>query len=121
MLLIVSFPPDIGEWVIKDACQQIKIWSDLGIASPIVAVNISGAQFKLASQFDQVVVENIARYNIHPRGWSLSSPNRFWSKPRNVTARRSNGYNKSECGLLLTIMALAIPRSIICDHFTSPA
>jgi EAL domain-containing protein (putative c-di-GMP-specific phosphodiesterase class I) len=66
MLLIVSFPPDIGEWVIKDACQQIKIWSDLGIASPIVAVNISGAQFKLASQFDQVVVENIARYNISP-------------------------------------------------------
>jgi diguanylate cyclase (GGDEF)-like protein/PAS domain S-box-containing protein len=56
----------IGEWVIKDACQQIKIWSDLGIAPPIVAVNISGAQFKLTSQFDQVVAENIARYNISP-------------------------------------------------------
>jgi EAL domain-containing protein (putative c-di-GMP-specific phosphodiesterase class I) len=56
----------IGEWVIKDACQQIKIWSDLGIAPPIVAVNLSGAQFKLASQLDQVVAENLARYNIAP-------------------------------------------------------
>jgi diguanylate cyclase (GGDEF)-like protein/PAS domain S-box-containing protein len=54
----------IGEWVIKDACQQIKIWSELGIAPPIVAVNISGAQFKLASQLDQIVAENLARYNV---------------------------------------------------------
>jgi EAL domain-containing protein (putative c-di-GMP-specific phosphodiesterase class I) len=56
----------IGEWVIKDACQQIRIWSDLGIAPPIVAVNISGTQFKLASRLDQIVTENLARYNIVP-------------------------------------------------------
>jgi diguanylate cyclase (GGDEF)-like protein/PAS domain S-box-containing protein len=56
----------IGEWVIKDACQQIKIWSDLGIATPTVAINISGAQFKLASQLDRIVAENLARYNVAP-------------------------------------------------------
>ena len=56
----------IGEWVIEHACQQIRVWSDLGIAPPIVAVNISGAQFKLASQLDQIVTENLARYNIAP-------------------------------------------------------
>jgi diguanylate cyclase (GGDEF)-like protein/PAS domain S-box-containing protein len=56
----------IGEWVIKDVCQQIKIWSDLGIAPSTVAVNISGAQFKLSSQLDQIVTENLTRYNIAP-------------------------------------------------------
>ena len=56
----------IGEWVIKDACQQIRIWSDLGIAPPTIAVNLSGAQFKLATQLDQMVSENLARYNVAP-------------------------------------------------------
>ena len=56
----------IGEWVIEHACQQIRAWSDLRIAPPTVAVNIYGAQFKLASQLDQIVTENLARYNIAP-------------------------------------------------------
>lgn len=56
----------IGEWVIEHACQQIRAWNDLGIAPSTIAVNLSGAQFKLASQLDQIVAENIARYNISP-------------------------------------------------------
>ena len=61
----------IGEWVIKDACQQIRIWSDLGIAPPTIAVNLSGAQFKLATQLDQMVTENLARYNVAPERLEL--------------------------------------------------
>jgi EAL domain-containing protein (putative c-di-GMP-specific phosphodiesterase class I) len=56
----------IGEWVIEHACQQIRTWSNLGIAPPSIAVNLSGAQFKLASQLDQVVTETLARYNVAP-------------------------------------------------------
>jgi len=56
----------IGEWVIDHACQQIKAWDDLRIAPPTVAINISAAQFKLASQIDQIVAENLARYNVAP-------------------------------------------------------
>ena len=61
----------IGEWVIEQACRQIKAWSDLGIAPPTVAVNLSGAQFKLASQIDRIVTENLARYNVAPERLEL--------------------------------------------------
>jgi diguanylate cyclase (GGDEF)-like protein/PAS domain S-box-containing protein len=56
----------IGEWVIEHACRQIKAWNDQGIAPRTVAVNLSGAQFKLASQIDQIVTENLTRYNVAP-------------------------------------------------------
>ena len=38
---------------------------------PIIAINLSGAQFKLASQLDQVVTENLARYNVVPERLEL--------------------------------------------------
>jgi diguanylate cyclase (GGDEF)-like protein/PAS domain S-box-containing protein len=56
----------IGEWVIAQACRQIKVWSERGIAPPVIAVNLSGAQFKLATQIDQIVLDNLARYQIAP-------------------------------------------------------
>jgi EAL domain-containing protein (putative c-di-GMP-specific phosphodiesterase class I) len=61
----------IGEWVIEQACRQLKAWSDLAIAPATVAVNLSGAQFKLASQLDQIIVENLTRYNIAPERLEL--------------------------------------------------
>lgn len=61
----------IGEWVIEHACRQIKAWNDLAIAPPTVAINLSGAQFKLASQLDQIVGENLIRYNIAPERLEL--------------------------------------------------
>ena len=56
----------IGEWVIEHACWQIKAWSDAGVTPPIVAVNLSGAQFRLAAHLDQIVTENLARYKVAP-------------------------------------------------------
>ena len=56
----------IGEWVIEQACRQIRAWIDLGIAPPIVAVNLSGAQFKLSSDLDRTVTKNLARFKIPP-------------------------------------------------------
>jgi diguanylate cyclase (GGDEF)-like protein/PAS domain S-box-containing protein len=54
----------IGEWVITQTCRQIKEWSEHGIAPPVVAVNLSGAQFKLASQIDQIIIGNLTRYKV---------------------------------------------------------
>jgi diguanylate cyclase (GGDEF)-like protein/PAS domain S-box-containing protein len=61
----------VGEWVIARACRQIKQWSERGIAPPVVAVNLSGAQFKLATQIDQIVIENLARYGVAPEQLEL--------------------------------------------------
>jgi diguanylate cyclase (GGDEF)-like protein/PAS domain S-box-containing protein len=61
----------IGEWAIEQVCRQIKAWSDLAIAPPTVAVNLSGVQFKLGSQIDQIVTENLTRYNVAPERLEL--------------------------------------------------
>ena len=61
----------IGEWVIEHACRQLKAWSDLAIAPPTIAVNLSGAQFKLASQIDQIVLKYLTRYNVAPERLEL--------------------------------------------------
>ncbi len=37
---------EVGEWVIDEACQQLKRWHDLGFGELRMAVNISGRQFK---------------------------------------------------------------------------
>jgi diguanylate cyclase (GGDEF)-like protein/PAS domain S-box-containing protein len=50
----------IGEWVLDQACRQIALWRAEGIMPPVVSVNLSAAQFMLASNFDQVVAERLA-------------------------------------------------------------
>ena len=56
----------IGEWVIGEACRQIMTWNKAGIAPPLVAVNLSGAQFKLASQLDKIVIDHLERFGVRP-------------------------------------------------------
>jgi diguanylate cyclase (GGDEF)-like protein/PAS domain S-box-containing protein len=36
----------LGQWVLHEACRQMKEWLDAGIAPPLVAVNVSALQFK---------------------------------------------------------------------------
>jgi len=81
----------IGEWVIDHACQQIKAWDDLRIAPPTVAINISAAQFKLASQIDQIVAENLARYNVAPARLELELTESVLFE---TTQRHSEAFNR---------------------------
>jgi len=36
----------IGEWVLREACRQNRLWRDQGLASLRIAVNVSSRQFK---------------------------------------------------------------------------
>lgn len=36
----------IGEWVLRNAVRQMKVWLDAGLAIPVIAVNISAIQFR---------------------------------------------------------------------------
>jgi len=44
----------IGEWVLKTACEQKKIWNDQGFKSLKVSVNLSARQFHYANLVDMV-------------------------------------------------------------------
>jgi diguanylate cyclase (GGDEF)-like protein/PAS domain S-box-containing protein len=35
----------IGEWVLREACKQLRIWHDLGFRQMVIAVNLSPRQF----------------------------------------------------------------------------
>jgi diguanylate cyclase (GGDEF)-like protein/PAS domain S-box-containing protein len=61
----------IGDWVIGEACRQIARWREALIAPPRVAVNLSGAQFKLASHLDDIVLDSLARHRVAPQSLEL--------------------------------------------------
>lgn len=56
----------IGQWVIEQACRQIGLWRDQGMVPPLMAVNISAAQFKLSSDLDRIVAESLAKFGVTP-------------------------------------------------------
>jgi EAL domain-containing protein (putative c-di-GMP-specific phosphodiesterase class I) len=44
----------IGEWVLHEACRQVRSWQDQGLPPLRVAVNISGVQFRRVDLVDTV-------------------------------------------------------------------
>lgn len=53
----------LGDWVIREACRQIRLWSDLGLAPRQTAVNVSAVQLGrnhlLASVKDALAISGI--------------------------------------------------------------
>ncbi len=47
---------EIGSWVLKEACAQIKLWRDMGIIDTRVTVNISGDNFQ-----SQYIIDTIQK------------------------------------------------------------
>ena len=47
----------IGEWVARQACEQLRQWHDLGYDGLSVSVNVSAAQFKQDTQSTNLQVE----------------------------------------------------------------
>ena len=60
----------IGQWVLLEACRQLRAWSDSGIAVVPVAVNVSGSEF-LAKDFLSGVRAALIATGIEPRNLEL--------------------------------------------------
>ena len=56
----------IGRWVFEEACRQLSFWHIAGIAPQVVSVNVSGLQFKAASELDCDVEASVTRWGINP-------------------------------------------------------
>lgn len=60
---------EIGNWVLEEACRQIKVWADAGLNMPPVAVNLS------ARQFDKLLptrmVATLERHQVPPNKLKL--------------------------------------------------
>ncbi|HEY1310811.1 MAG TPA: EAL domain-containing protein [Pseudolabrys sp.] len=126
----------IGEWVIEQACRQIRVWNDLGIAPSIVAVNLSGAQFKLSPDLDRVVAKNLARFNVPPSQLELEltetvlmettqKHSEALDRLRKIGVRITiddfgTGYSSLDYLRSFHVSRLKIDRRFICDVTTDP-
>ena len=55
----------IGDWVIEEACRQLRAWQQDGVRVVPVAVNVSGMQL-VQSGFAERLVATMARFQISP-------------------------------------------------------
>jgi diguanylate cyclase (GGDEF)-like protein/PAS domain S-box-containing protein len=60
----------LGQWVLLEACRQVRAWSDTSIGIVPVAVNVSGAEF-LAKDFLSGVRAALIATGIEPRNLEL--------------------------------------------------
>jgi diguanylate cyclase (GGDEF)-like protein/PAS domain S-box-containing protein len=56
----------LGQWALLAACRQMKIWLDAGIAPPLIAVNVSGAQFKNPHEIEDQLARILEATGVAP-------------------------------------------------------
>ena len=54
----------IGRWVIDQACRQVRIWIDMGLSPPSVAVNLSATQFTPSGALERDLEAALARHGL---------------------------------------------------------
>lgn len=55
----------VGEWVLRSACKQARLWQESGLADIHIAVNLSTLQFK-QPDFASVVLAILGAYELDP-------------------------------------------------------
>ncbi len=56
---------EIGEWVLNEACWQVRVWHDLGVKVCSIAVNVSMRQLR-AGGFHRKIAAAFKRYSVTP-------------------------------------------------------
>jgi diguanylate cyclase len=81
----------LGNWVIEDACRQLKAWHAEGIAPQVLSVNVSGVQLKGASsELEREIQSSLSRWGISPGNLELELTE---SVLMEVTQKYSNTLN----------------------------
>jgi diguanylate cyclase (GGDEF)-like protein/PAS domain S-box-containing protein len=74
-----GFIREIGDWVLKTACQQARQWLDKGVDFGRVSVNISGAQIQ-QEHFAERVIATLEECRLEPRYIELEVTETFVMK-----------------------------------------
>jgi diguanylate cyclase (GGDEF)-like protein/PAS domain S-box-containing protein len=56
----------LGRWVLDQACRQMRLWRDAGIAPPLIAVNVSLIQLRNAKEFIADVTQCLEKWDLDP-------------------------------------------------------
>lgn len=56
---------EIGEWVLNEACWQVRVWHDLGVNVCSIAVNVSMRQLR-SGDFHKQIIAAFKRYSVTP-------------------------------------------------------
>jgi diguanylate cyclase (GGDEF)-like protein/PAS domain S-box-containing protein len=56
----------LGRWVLQEACRQTRQWLDAGISPPLIAVNLSGNQFKAPTELENDIEAAVAEAQLPP-------------------------------------------------------
>ncbi len=56
---------EIGEWVLNEACWQVRVWHDLGVKMCSIAVNVSMRQLR-SGEFHKQIAAAFRRYSVTP-------------------------------------------------------
>jgi diguanylate cyclase (GGDEF)-like protein len=81
----------LGRWVFDEACRQFKSWHTQGIAPQVLSVNVSGVQFKGASELEREVEQSLTRWDVNPSNLELELTE---SVLMEVTQRHGNTLEK---------------------------
>jgi predicted signal transduction protein with EAL and GGDEF domain len=57
----------LGQWVVREACRQVRHWLDAGFEPMPVAVNLSAAQFKQTHELGDDIGASLAEFGVPPR------------------------------------------------------
>ena len=54
----------LGRWVVREACRQTRQWLDAGLAPPLIAVNLSGVQFKRSLELENDIAASVLEFAV---------------------------------------------------------
>jgi len=126
---------DIGAWVIRDACRQMRVWREAGLTEIKVAVNVSARQFRCGG-LEEEVIQALTRNAVEPRHLMLElTESMLMAEPEEAVARMTalkrigvrlslddfgTGYSSLAYLGRFPIDQMKIDRSFVTDIVTDP-